>query len=324
MLTVERLRVLAELSRRRTLVAVADALSYSTSAVSQQLRQLEKDVGVPLVERVGRGLVLTAQGELLGVRAHMILAEVERAEADVLASAGHPRGTVPVAAFQSAALTLVPAAVRDLRERHPDVHVLFQLGETDEALAALPGAGVDLVIGERYPGEIPPPAAGLPVVPLLDDPLWLAVDADLARTLDPGRDLLAQLADAAWASEPVSTPPRTWLPEQCRRRGFAPRVTCVSEDLAVQAAFVASGHAVAVLPGLVLAASSLSAADPFTGTAPGTGSRHIRVFPLEEPAPSRQVVAAWRESAGRRARSWSRGSGSPADLVDRAPCLRSR
>lgn len=298
MLTVERLRVLAELSRRRTLVAVADALSYSTSAVSQQLRQLEKDVGVRLVERVGRGLVLTAQGELLAARAHVILAEVERAEADVLASVGHPRGTVTVAAFQSAALTLVPAAVADLRERHPDVHVTFQLGETDEALAALPGAGVDLVIGERYPGEVTPTAAGLAVVPLLDDPLWLAVDLDLARRLDPGSDLLAQLADAAWASEPENTPPRTWLAEQCRRRGFAPRVTCVSEDLAVQAAFVASGHAVAVLPGLALASSSSSGTGPLPHAGQGLANERIRVFPLEDPAPSRQVVAAWRESAG--------------------------
>ncbi|RLY94082.1 LysR family transcriptional regulator [Kocuria tytonicola] len=281
MLNADRLRILAELSRRGTLRAVAESLSYSTSAVSQQLHQLEKDVGVPLVARAGRRLVLTDQGTVLAAHARTILADMERAEADVLAAGTEPRGTVTVAGFQSAAVTLVPAALSDLHTRHPGVDVVFRLGETDEALAALPGAGVDVVLAESYPGAVVPPAPGVVLVPLLRDPLRLAVGAERAASLDQEGDVLAQLADAAWAADPEHTPPRAWLGEQCRRRGYEPRVTCVSEDLAVQAAFVAGGHAVAVLPELAL----------------DSAPEGIVTLPLGDPPPCRTVTAAWRESA---------------------------
>ncbi|MCR4525844.1 LysR substrate-binding domain-containing protein [Kocuria rhizophila] len=281
MLNVDRLRILAELSRLGTLTAVAETLSYSTSAVSQQLHQLEKDVGAALVERVGRRLVLTDQGTILAGHARTILADLERAEADVLAAASEPRGTVTVAAFQTVATTLVPAALGILRREHPGVEVVFRLGETDEALAALPGAGVDVVIAESYPGAVTPPTPGVVLVPLLEDPLRVAMSAERAALLDPGQDVLAQLADAAWAGEPQHTPPRAWLGEQCRRRGFEPRVTCVSEDLSVQAAFVAGGHAVAVLPELAL----------------GSAPEGIVTLPLGYPPPCRTITAAWRESA---------------------------
>lgn len=284
MLNVERLRILAELSRRGTLRAVAEALSFSTSAVSQQLRQLEKDVGVPLVERVGRGLVLTPQGELLAARAHVILAGVERAEADVVASTGEPRGTVTVAGFQSAAITLVPATVDDVARHHPGVDVVFRLGEPAETLPALPGAEVDVALVESYPGATLAPVPGVTTLPLLEDPLWLALSPGRLAALDTDQDPVAQLSGAGWAVEPEGTAPHAWLVELCRRRGFDPHPVCVSEDLAVQLAFVASGHAVAVLPGLTLAS-----APP-----------EVVTLPLGDPAPSRTVTAAWRENAGNR------------------------
>ena len=187
MLNVDRLRILAELSRLGTLTAVAETLSYSTSAVSQQLHQLEKDVGAALVERVGRRLALTDQGTILAGHARTILADLERAEADVLAAASEPRGTVTVAAFQTVATTLVPAALGILRREHPGVEVVFRLGETDEALAALPGAGVDVVIAESYPGAVTPPTPGVVLVPLLEDPLRLAVSAARAAGSGTGR-----------------------------------------------------------------------------------------------------------------------------------------
>lgn len=269
MLNVERLRILAELSRRGTLRAVAEALSFSTSAVSQQLRQLEKDVGVPLVERVGRGLVLTPQGELLAARAHVILAEVERAEADVVASTGEPRGTV---------------TVDDVARHHPGVDVVFRLGEPAETLPALPGAEVDVALVESYPGATLAPVPGVTTLPLLEDPLWLALSPGRLAALDTDQDPVAQLSGAGWAVEPEGTAPHAWLVELCRRRGFDPHPVCVSEDLAVQLAFVASGHAVAVLPGLTLAS-----APP-----------EVVTLPLGDPAPSRTVTAAWRENAGNR------------------------
>src|SRR6476620_5701836 len=152
-----RLKVLRELHHRGTLAAVAEALSYSTSAVSQQVRQLEREVGVPLVEPVGRRLQLTPQGAILVEHAARILDLVEQAEADISMSLDRPRGTVRLAAFQSAAMTLVPRAVAVLRERHPELTVEFHQGEPEKTLPALQAADLDLVIAEAYPG-IPAPA----------------------------------------------------------------------------------------------------------------------------------------------------------------------
>ena len=92
MLDVRRLRLLRELAARRTVTAVAEALSYTPSAVSQQLAALERDAGVPLIERVGRGVQLTEAGRRLVVHADAVIARLEAAEADLARAAGDGRG----------------------------------------------------------------------------------------------------------------------------------------------------------------------------------------------------------------------------------------
>lgn len=279
MLNVARLRILTELHRRHTLVAVAEALSYSTSAVSQQIRQLEKEIGVALVEPAGRRLALTPQGKILVTHAERILADLERAEADVLASVDQPRGTVTVAGFQSAAFTLIPRMMADLSERYPTLSITFRQGEPAETMPALMAAEVDVVITESYPGLPLPPLPGITFTPLMSDPLWLTMAPQLADTLDLKQGLIGQLTQAGWAMENANTPPRIWVTNECRRSGFEPRIVCTSEDLAVQLRFVESGHAVALLPGLALV--DLRA--------------DIRRFPTDSGPQSRDVLAASRD-----------------------------
>lgn len=279
MLNLARLRVLTELHRRQTLVAVAEALSYSTSAVSQQIRQLEKDIGVPLVEPVGRRLALTPQGKILVHHAEKILAQIEHAEADVLASVDQPRGTVAVAGFQSSALTLIPRMLDDLAERYPQLTVTFRQGEPVETMPALLAAEVDVVITESYPGVPLPALPGVTFTHLMSDPLWLTMSPRLADQLDHSKSLIGQLKDEGWAMENANTPPRTWVTNECRRSGFEPRIVCTSEDLAVQLHFVESGHAVALLPELAL-----------------TDSRaDVRRFPTDPGPQKRDVLAATRD-----------------------------
>src|SRR3954467_10901245 len=114
MLDLRRLRLLRELSARGTIGAVAEALSYSPSAVSQQLAQLEKEAGVPLLERAGRNVRLTAAGQTLAGHAGARLARVEEAEARMAATAGLVAGTLRVATFQSAGLYLLAPALKRL------------------------------------------------------------------------------------------------------------------------------------------------------------------------------------------------------------------
>lgn len=279
MLNVGRLRVLRELHHRKTLSAVAEALSYSTSAVSQQVRLLEKEIGVALVEPAGRRLQLTPQGLTLVAHAEKILDMLEQAEADVSTSLEHPRGTVKIAAFQTAALTFLPRVVLELQALHPELAIEFHQGEPEETLPALQSAEYDLVIAEAYPGMPAPSMPGIIYETLFEDPLWLALDAATADALDPGQDIIAQLSGAGWAVEAQDSVPRTWVINECRKAGFEPRIVCSSEDLAVQLQFVEAGLAVAVLPGLALEQAS----------------SNIRRFPTSAGLQQRKVLAAYRK-----------------------------
>jgi DNA-binding transcriptional LysR family regulator len=284
MLNNVRLKVLRELDRRGTLSAVAEALSYSTSAVSQQIRQLEREVGVPLVEPVGRRLQLTPQGAILVEHAARILDLVEQAEAEISMSLDRPRGIVRLAGFQSAAMTLIPRAVAALRERYPDLTVEFHQGEPEKTLPALHAGDLDLVLAEEYPGVPAPRLKGVHFDHLLTDPLWLTMNEATFASISPTEDPLAQLKDAGWAVEAADSVPRTWLMNQCRQHGFEPRVVCSSEDLAVQVRFVEAGLAVAVLPGLALELATST----------------LQRLPMSPEIESREVLLAYREAASKR------------------------
>ncbi|MCW2763709.1 MAG: LysR family transcriptional regulator [Marmoricola sp.] len=284
MLNVVRLRVLWELHHRKTLSAVAAALSYSTSAVSQQVRLLEKEVGVPLVEPSGRRLQLTPQGLILVGHAERILDLLERAEADVSTSFAQPRGLVRVAAFQSAALTIIPQALADLEHLHPQLIVEFYQGEPEVTLPSLVSLEYDLVIAESFPGLSMPSLPGITVSEIMDDPLWLVMDAAIADTLDPARDLIGQLAEARWAVEAADSASRTWLTNQCRQAGFEPKIICSSEDVSVHLRFAEAGLAVAVLPGLAL-----------VGASP-----NIRRFATSTGMQSRKILLVGREASSTR------------------------
>src|SRR6201996_9684045 len=112
---VRRLRLLRELSVRGTIAAVADAMHQSPSSVSQQLTQLEREVGLPLLRKSGRGVQLTPEAEILVEHTEAILQRLELAESHVLKLVNEPVGTVRLAIFQSAALALIPRTLARLR-----------------------------------------------------------------------------------------------------------------------------------------------------------------------------------------------------------------
>src|SRR4029453_18008939 len=119
MLDLHRLRLLRELRERGTIAAVADALQYTPSAVSQQLAVLEREAGVPLLERAGRGVRLTDAGLVLANHAEALLERVELAESDLAAASGKVAGRARIASFQSAAFPLVVPAMRSLGRDAP-------------------------------------------------------------------------------------------------------------------------------------------------------------------------------------------------------------
>jgi DNA-binding transcriptional LysR family regulator len=261
-LDVHRLRLLCELDRRGTLAAVARALSYSPSAVSQQLSQLEAETGVPLLEPSGRGVRLTAQARILVAHGAAILERLEQAEADLRASLTEVRGTLRVASFQSVLLALIPAVLTTLAEQHPGLRVEITHQEAGPALAGLLAHEFDLVLGEEYPGTARPRVAGARTQPLVLDELFVAIPArgPHARAAEPGPVELAELAEVPWILDPADTGPGLWARNACREAGFEPDVRYGGCDLLLQLHLVETGHAAAVLPGLLLAAAPLSAA----------------------------------------------------------------
>lgn len=257
MLDVRRLRLLRELHIRGTLAEVAEALSYSPSAVSQQLSLLEKEVGVELLRASGRRVVLTPQAEILVARTEEVLRTLELAEAELASSLTTVTGTVRVAVFQSAALALLPAALSDMGSDYPDVRVEVVEREPESALRETWARDFDLVIAEQYPGHAAPRHPELDRRTLTTDAIRLAVPPAAAGRFHPGS--LTDAAGVAWTMEPHGTASRHWAEQACRQAGFEPDVRFETADLQTQIRLIESGNAVAFLPDLVWTGRGTSA-----------------------------------------------------------------
>ncbi|WP_342023561.1 LysR family transcriptional regulator [Arthrobacter citreus] len=247
MLDVRRMNLLREVKVRGTLAAVAETLGLSPSAVSQQLALLEKDVGVELLRKTGRGVQLTPQAEILVAHTSDILESLERAEADLASSLTTVTGRIRVAVFQSAALALLPGALSLLRREHPDLRVEMVQREPETALYETWARDFDVVIAEQYPGHAAVRHPELDRVHLTSDAIRLAVPHE---GLTPVHSL-ADTADLPWVMEPRGAASRHWAEQACRRAGFEPDVRYETADLQAQIRLIESGNAVALMPDLV-------------------------------------------------------------------------
>jgi len=244
MLDLGRLRLLRELARRGTVTAVAEALSYSPSAVSQQLTALERETGVRLLEPAGRRVRLTAQAALLVTHTEVLLEEMERAEAALAQSLNETVGKLRVAAFQTAVLTVVPHALTQLEQQHPRLRVEVTEVEPEVALPALVAGKFDIVLGEEYPGHPLPRLRETERHDQLTDELRLVIPAGWSERSLP------RLASRPFVMEPVGTTAREWATAVCRQAGFEPDVPYTSTDLQIHLRLVEHGLAAALLPDL--------------------------------------------------------------------------
>jgi DNA-binding transcriptional LysR family regulator len=289
MLDVRRLRLLRELHERGTVTAVAEALAYTPSAVSQQLATLEREAGVPLMERDGRRLRLTDAGRGLVEHAAAVIARLELAESELAAAAGNEvAGRVRLAAFQTAASGLVLPLLGVLAERHPKLRLELNEMEAEDALELLRRAEVDLVLAEEYDYAPRPRDPSLLVRALCRDPLVVVLPAThpLAAA-DPDTVPLTELADEVWATPRPDTAFDESMARACRALGgFEPDRRHRSNDLAVLGQLVAAGLAVALMP-------SLGRPDRM----PGVAVRRASEGPLERSI----FLAVRRSTAGRAA-----------------------
>jgi DNA-binding transcriptional LysR family regulator len=288
MLDVRKLRVLRELSERGTIAATAEALSFTPSAISQQLSALERETGVELLAREGRRLTLTEPARRLVARTDEVLAALEAAEADLEASVGEVRGTIALAAFPTAAATLVPPVVAALRDEHPALAIRVEELEPQDSLPALRLGEIDVALAHDYdtiPRQAEPAFAEHP---LLADPLRIALPAGhrLARGRNgDGTVDLADLAGERWIAGRPGTHCGTVVTTAARAAGFEPDVVAHGSEFATMLALVSAGLGVALVPGLATVAGGL----------PGVALLEPR------PALNRHIYAAVRPGSGRRA-----------------------
>src|SRR5512134_3975673 len=254
MLDLRRLRLLRELDERGTIAAVADALQFTPSAISQQLAMLERETGVRLLERAGRGVRLTDAALVLAAHADALLERSAIAEADLAAAAGTVAGRARVAAFQSVSLHLAIPALKSLARAAPRLRCELVESEPEQALPALALGDVDLVLGDEWQHQPWRLSAGLQRHEVLRDPVHLVLPArhPAARR---HRDAvpLAELAGEAWTTGHVGMGWEEMLQRTCRERGgFDPDIRHRTNDATVSLALVARGLAVTLLPELVL------------------------------------------------------------------------
>src|SRR5215218_6948234 len=217
-LDVRRMRVLREVAGRGTIAAAARALSFTPSAVSQQLAALEREAGVPLLDRHGGRVRLTEAGRRLVARTEAILAELEAASAELSAAAAEVTGDIHVAAFPSAERALLAPGIAALLARHPDVRVRTTELEPEASLPALRLGDVDLVVSHEDVSRPAPPDPRLERVDLLDDPLRVVLPhghAADAEAVD-----LARLREARWVATPPGTACRAMLDHAGGAVGF--------------------------------------------------------------------------------------------------------
>ncbi|MFJ6940781.1 LysR family transcriptional regulator [Streptomyces sp. NPDC101132] len=266
MLDVRRLRLLRELSLRGTIAAVAEALAFTPSAVSQQLSALEREAGVPLLERTGRRVRLTPAGENLVRHAEAVLERLERAAAELAEVRHGPAGPLRIGAFPTATRSIVPGALAELAVRHPNLEPMVSEIDPAGVAHALRAGDLDVALIHDYDFVPALREPGLDTEPLCGESMYLACPATPAEAgagavpAEARLRLLARWRDAPWITATPGTLCEAMTVRACQAAGFSPRVRHRVDEFGTVLALVAAGQGVAVVP-------QLGVADPPAGVA---------------------------------------------------------
>ncbi len=277
MIDLSAVDALVAIARTGTVHAAAADLGFTPSAVSQQVKRLERDLGARLLDRAGRGVVLTAAGRRVVEEGQALRERVESLRSRLHDAQARPTGTIRLGTFSTAVRGILPGMLTAVRADYPDLRVTVQEQEPWDAVAAVAAGILDIALVHHWEG------VGLTMPPSLrSEELF----RDVADVLLPADDPLAtspsltpaQVRDRIWACTPDGTICYEWFCHMFRGEPQPPRIDFRCLEFASQIELVAAGLAVALVPRL------------------GRGELPHRVVavPVHDPVPTRPVTLVWR------------------------------
>jgi DNA-binding transcriptional LysR family regulator len=282
MIDLGRLRALHAVAQYGSVNRAAEVLGYTPSAVSQQLAKLERETRTTLIERQGRGIVLTDAAQQLASTAGRILALVEDAELTLDEQRGQAIGTLSIAAFPTAARGLLPSALVQLLHEHDGLDIRVRETDPFEAVAAVNRGEIDVAVVHDWHNTPLALPEGLSRAKLGTDPADVLVPAShrlAGKEFVRAEDLIGE----RWICQPVGSICHEWLIRTMRRAGVEPEVAYSVAEYQTQLAMLARGIGIGLLPRL--------------GRGPVPDG--VVVIPLQ-PAPTRRLYAVWRTTTSRR------------------------
>jgi DNA-binding transcriptional LysR family regulator len=254
MLDIRRLEVLSTTLREGSIAGAARALAITPSAASQALSALEAQTGAVLLERLPRGVRPTAAGERLAAQADAVLSLLTRAESQLDGRTTSLR----VAAFPTAIIGLLPAALVGLRETAPDLHVEVVELEPDDGRAALRSGDVDVALVNHHAVLAPDTRGPWRVHHVVDEPVLAALPRSHRLAAKPYLRV-EQLRDDNWVMQKPASPCQDLVQRVCGGGGFAPTVVAACRDYRAILAPVGAGVGVSLVPQMALAGVDLHA-----------------------------------------------------------------
>ncbi len=257
----------------------AAVLGFTPSAVSQQVKRLEKQAGVPLLDRVGRGVILTDHGRRLVDDGSQLLNDLERLESGLHHDADRVVGHLRIAAFSTAMRGLVAPVVRMLLDQHRDLALTLTEREPWDTVDLVASGQQDLGIVHRW-GDVP--------LHIPDHLMAVTIARDVADVIVPRDHRLAgrtrvsprDLVDEPWVATPEGTICRQWLVRMYAGTGRAPRIAHIAMEFDSHLALVAAGLGIALVPRLGRA--------PLADDVVAVGAHH--------PVPTREITVLHRAS----------------------------
>ena len=279
MIDLAALASLRAVATHGSVVAAADALGFTPSAVSQQVKRLERQAGVPLLERVGRGVMLTRHGRHLVDAGTRLLSDLEAVESGLHRQAGTVAGQLRLTAFSTAMRGLVAPVVRRLADEHPELTLALTEREPWDTIDLVAAGQTDLGVVHSW-GDV---ALAIPehlaTTPLARDVADVIVPSD-HRLATRARVSPHDLVDEGWIATPEGTICRQWLTRMYDGTGRLPRIAHTSMEFDSHLALVRAGLGIALVPRLGRQAL-------------GEG---LVAVTAHDPVPTRDIIAVHRRS----------------------------